>query len=1157
MNSDKKESIAITAIINEVNQFDNLQESLRKSDKEPVWDGELRLYKAESNKSDEIIGRIPVQVKGTEGDGHNTKDTLNYKVKISDIENYKKDKKGAIFFVVEVFENRQTKIYYKMFDLKTIDEILNSKKPKQSTKSVQFKKLEKNKLASICIDFMKNLNIYESIVPVPKVEVYDKKTICYDDNTKYELEEMKKANEVFFETNAYREAKKKLDQQNIIILHGEPWVGKTSTARKLVMAYIDQGYLFLYGNVDDLVEIKNKVAMEGKMICLLDDFLGSNVQYLEKNVAESTLDKIINIFKNSKEKKLILTTRTYIYNNGKQLFYKFHNATKIEDEYLIDVKDYNYLEKGSILYNHLKKNDLLGTVQYEQILDKQFYEDIIENENFNPGVISLICEKMKDKNITNVKEYIREVLKDPEKLWDDEYRKLTIYEKIILNIIVLFGVKVPESYVKEQFDQIIKNENIKLLEADTFYKSIETLTLSFIKVTFNEEDERELDVCKHSISDYIISRVRKEQINIKWYIKSAKYVEVLNYIDIIIDDDQEWIREEVAKKVEKDLDKIESFFYDRIHVLYGILKRNINSKREKILKQVILNAFENYNIGLVLSILEDEDDFLYEFSLEMFKKYIIDANDEEYLYRINYVSEYETYIKTCLEILNYQKNSEYIMVNLEDIKDSLIDVISEDVENTINEIVMKSVAEDIIKGETLKQIEDEYIDASVNDEIPSLSKACDRHTYKTILEFLHDCCYIYVDKQELQEEVKRLKNSLKKAKNHYIKETLIEEELAQKRYIQEKFNKHIENQELLKGKVKTEIIIDYEKFASDVSYKEYDKWWINSFADDYIDYLHNCQDYTSLVLYYEFTHQEFEVDYSLGGLAKQFLEYIYEKYGITKKADKVLKEIAYNNFINGYTSIKASEIEKYETKYPKEMKKLYEANLIVKKKQKYYFINKYIYFYIALKEIDKKNDDLLLTIVNWMEKEFDIEDESLIEKRQNIFRLCSEIDRVKFNKKYVIPALSSFICMIETKCRSKGKMEISRAIINMISPEIELDFKFDFVSNLNCIYPFSWIVHFVTGIELEWEVGLLDYAIYQKQLYEKCYDEKEDVYILKFKEMLKDKELKDICSEVGVFDYLYDIYSACVETLLEIFENPSIDTYNIKNKELREKYDIF
>lgn len=36
MNSNKKENIAITALTNEINQFDNIEESLKKRDKEPV-----------------------------------------------------------------------------------------------------------------------------------------------------------------------------------------------------------------------------------------------------------------------------------------------------------------------------------------------------------------------------------------------------------------------------------------------------------------------------------------------------------------------------------------------------------------------------------------------------------------------------------------------------------------------------------------------------------------------------------------------------------------------------------------------------------------------------------------------------------------------------------------------------------------------------------------------------------------------------------------------------------------------------------------------------------------------------------------------------------------------------------------------------------------
>ena len=64
MNSTKKESIAINALINEINKYDNLQENFNKRDKIPVWDGKIELYKKDSNKTTDIVGIIPVQVKG-------------------------------------------------------------------------------------------------------------------------------------------------------------------------------------------------------------------------------------------------------------------------------------------------------------------------------------------------------------------------------------------------------------------------------------------------------------------------------------------------------------------------------------------------------------------------------------------------------------------------------------------------------------------------------------------------------------------------------------------------------------------------------------------------------------------------------------------------------------------------------------------------------------------------------------------------------------------------------------------------------------------------------------------------------------------------------------------------------------------------------------
>ena len=122
MNSDKKESIAITAIINEVNKYDNLFEDLKKRDKEPVWDGCLNLYRKDSSKNTDIVAKIPVQVKGT--DAKNNEKGVFYDAEIENIKNYRKTNMGTIFFVVEIDKKRKTKIYYKVFDLKTIEETI-------------------------------------------------------------------------------------------------------------------------------------------------------------------------------------------------------------------------------------------------------------------------------------------------------------------------------------------------------------------------------------------------------------------------------------------------------------------------------------------------------------------------------------------------------------------------------------------------------------------------------------------------------------------------------------------------------------------------------------------------------------------------------------------------------------------------------------------------------------------------------------------------------------------------------------------------------------------------------------------------------------------------------------------------------------------------
>lgn len=1137
MNSTKTENIGITALINEINQYDNLQENLRKRDKEPVWDGTIELYKNDSNKTTDIVGIIPVQVKGKKATTKSKveKETY-YNVKISDIENYRKTNIGTIYFITEIDSNKNTQIYYKVFDLKTIEQILEENKTKKTnTKRLKFKPLEKNKLVSICIEFINNLKIYKEIKPLKEIEVYNKKTICYNYNTKYELDEIKKSNKVFFETNAYKEAKEKLEKQNIVILHGEPWVGKTSTARKLVSNYVEQGYMFIYGNVDDLLKIKEQVAIDEKIICLLDDFLGSNVQYLEKNIADSTLDKIIGIFKNSKNKKLIFTTRTYIYNNAKELFYKFYKATSIKNEYLIDVANYTYEEKGNILYNHMKINNLLGTDTHKQLVQEEFYVDVITHNNFNPGVIALICEKLKDKQIIDVKDYIIRALNDPDELWEEEYKKLSPYEKIILTIIVLYGVKVPETYVKEQFEQIIKDENITLLDSEIFAKSLHVLSDSFVKITFNEEEKTELEVCKHSIADYVINKIKYREINVERYIKSAKFVETLQYIYLIIGNDN--VYEKLAQKSENEFKTLKSFYYNKEVILFNIIKNRINPEREKFLKGIIDKAFIYEDPEIIIDILENKFDVLYEYTKNKFKEDIIEYGNIDLLYNIIDIMDCEVFFKTCVEIFEYQKDTEYMLGNFYIFLEVVSDLISDYVENTTNEDIPGEISEEMLEGEKIEDIIKCRIKDTFLDKIPSLQDLYSKKYINKMLKELYEYCDVYVDKEQLEEIMLKIQNEKKEEKTlRYYKYKTIDKN--QVKAIKEKFEKGIT--------INKEKKTNHDYYDLWISVNTYGKWWISSFVIE-----NDENEYNNLKLYKEFIDKKENVDESVKGLAKEFLKYLLsEKFNISQEAYKLLESIAYDSFLNNDFYISKDIMKKYNKKY---LKELYNTGVIKKKDGKTKFINKYIHLYLAVNELIAKRRNLLEIIINWIEDEEDKE-KMINESLQEVFHLYSEINRKEFNSLYVITALEYFINEIKINYKNIGKMKVSRAIIKSLELTSYFNKAFECIGNVNRTQLFMVFVEFIIGSNIESDLARFDYGIYQKVLYQKCYNKENEEYEINFIEIMKDESLRNVFNKLKIWDYLYDVYLECENALKILLKNKEADVFNIGKKYIEDKY---
>ncbi|MBC8578974.1 MAG: hypothetical protein E6590_08150 [Clostridiales bacterium] len=152
MNSTLIERIAVQRVEDEVIENEELCPEIPVNDKSPSFDGEILVYNSGSHKKSNLVGKVPVQVKGKHVEQLSEK-IRKYSIERADLENYFKAK-GVIFFVVEITEKKSYRVFYKSLLPVDIKRILNETQGK--SKTIEFQVLEQTKLRlnTICRHFL-------------------------------------------------------------------------------------------------------------------------------------------------------------------------------------------------------------------------------------------------------------------------------------------------------------------------------------------------------------------------------------------------------------------------------------------------------------------------------------------------------------------------------------------------------------------------------------------------------------------------------------------------------------------------------------------------------------------------------------------------------------------------------------------------------------------------------------------------------------------------------------------------------------------------------------------------------------------------------------------------------------------------------------------
>ncbi|MCR5448371.1 MAG: hypothetical protein K6F23_03150 [Solobacterium sp.] len=155
-NNKRIEETATTALKAVLLRCPILESFIDSNDKTPSWDGTVFVYKNGSFKKDDMLGRAPIQIKGTEA--VIVSDTASYSCQLSDIRNYYRDG-GCIFFLISVdTSNGAANIYYASLQVFDLKKFLDSA-GRQKTKTIKLDKFpqdDSNEMASIFMSFVEN-----------------------------------------------------------------------------------------------------------------------------------------------------------------------------------------------------------------------------------------------------------------------------------------------------------------------------------------------------------------------------------------------------------------------------------------------------------------------------------------------------------------------------------------------------------------------------------------------------------------------------------------------------------------------------------------------------------------------------------------------------------------------------------------------------------------------------------------------------------------------------------------------------------------------------------------------------------------------------------------------------------------------------------------
>jgi DNA-binding transcriptional MerR regulator len=323
------------------------------------------------------------------------------------------------------------------------------------------------------------------------------------------LGEMRRKRARYVETASHKLGVSRLTENHVVLITGEPGVGKTTLAEQLCLDHVLNGFQ-LCAAAKDVEELEAAYREDAKQVFYFDDFLGRTFLEAIGRHEDSHIIGFIKRIRSDKSKRLVLTSRTTILNRGKSLtdLFRIENVDRHELE--LKVGNLSALDKARILHSCVW-HSRLSPSYVEEIVRESKYMYVIAHRNFNPRLVSFITDPIRLSAVqpSNYWSYVTSKLDNPSEIWGDVYdQQMSEAQRIILLLVVVNGGDIPEQDLLDAYRSYLTTPTGSRIQGDTDYqRNIQVLIGSLLNRTLDAKGDSAFDLFNPSIADFALPRL--------------------------------------------------------------------------------------------------------------------------------------------------------------------------------------------------------------------------------------------------------------------------------------------------------------------------------------------------------------------------------------------------------------------------------------------------------------------------------------------------------------------------------------------------------------------------------------------------------------------------------------------------------------------------